>query len=1137
MKIKKYLAALLMLAMCFTLIPPYVMAADNVTFTAVAGIEDSSNEGYAKLFDGKTNASSNKWCVNLGSDGAYVIIKASKQVIVTGYTLTTANDNASWNGRNPKSWILSGCNDYNESDSTSGSWNNIDERTDDYTMQDKNQTAYTFTCDNSKEYQYYRLKITKVQGKGATLLQIGELGFTYEDPTYVGFTALEGRQTKESEGYAKLIDGNINTKWGVNGFSGTTGAYVIIKASKKINVTGYAFTTGNDTGTYKGRNPKTWTLSASNDYNESSKTGTWTEIDNVENDSVLQEVSHRKFSFDIDEKNVAPYQYFKLDIKANVSGDFMQLAEMEFVYSLCAHSWETASVTEATCSEPGYKIERCSKCNSERKTETAAALGHQFGDDGKCTRCGEYCAAETGGKYYTDLQAAVDEASSGATVTLMNNAEIASTLNISKDITLDLNGFTLKMTGNESVIKITGGKNFCLKDSVGSGKITGGKTSGDGGGVYIDNGTFNMSGGTIENCSAGDEGGGVYIGSDCTFNMSGGVISGCTAKKGGGVYIFLSGIVSMTDGALIRNCTASGDGGGIYIYGSQYFVSKVTMDTGVISGCTASMGGGIYANSGATNVHNSTIENCTATGGDVFGGGGIYANAGTITVDQKTVIKNNHAPNGGGGGILASGKSNITADDITVSGNDAKYGGGICASPYYKEVPTLKITNSEISGGNHATEYGGGICVKKDRYDDKFVSAAISGTQISENISDKDGGGVWIQSNASTISDSQIFGNNAGGAGGGVAIVNSGSLDDLSLLKLSNNTIGNNTAQNGGGIYAIGSNFTAEGGHIAANTAQNGGGVWASNSVIKMINGHVMSNTAANGGGMYLNDGDVSLTMDRVSIISNSATEAAGGISCRTGGIDINGGAQIYQNIIASVSNSETGEESERVQSNLCLYDGKTISVTTPETELDGTGYFTSLISVSVMDDYGVGSITSAYNENYSERYSEFFCPDNENHKLVYDNGIVYIGYRVILDCGTGEWREEGVLRNKTLNISDPERAGYCFGGWFVGENGYDITKPVTESFTLTAKWLKDGENGVSITPNKLYVLTKQPAKVYVGAYKGGRLTSVVVRDSKAYAALNLSDIGLDFSDADKVSAFMWTESMTPVCEKADTAL
>ena len=189
------------------------------------------------------------------------------------------------------------------------------------------------------------------------------------------------------------------------------------------------------------------------------------------------------------------------------------------------------------------------------------------------------------------------------------------------------------------------------------------------------------------------------------------------------------------------------------------------------------------------------------------------------------------------------------------------------------------------------------------------------------------------------------------------------------------------------------------------------------------------------------------------------------------------------------------------------------------------------------MDDYGVGCITSAYNENYSERYSEFFCPDNENYKLVYDNGIVYIGYRVILDCGDGEWREEGVVRNKILNISDPERAGYCFGGWFVGENGYDITKPVTESFTLTAKWLKDGENGVSITPNKIYMLTEQPAKVYVGAYKDGRLTSVVVRDSKAYAALNLLDIGLDISDADKVSAFMWTESMTPACEKADTAL
>ena len=61
----------------------------------------------------------------MGTDGAYVIVKASKKVIVTAYTLTTGNDNASWGGRNPKSWVFSGCNDYDEANVNSGSWKAI----------------------------------------------------------------------------------------------------------------------------------------------------------------------------------------------------------------------------------------------------------------------------------------------------------------------------------------------------------------------------------------------------------------------------------------------------------------------------------------------------------------------------------------------------------------------------------------------------------------------------------------------------------------------------------------------------------------------------------------------------------------------------------------------------------------------------------------------------------------------------------------------------------------------------------------------------------------------------------------------------------------------------------------------------
>lgn len=1109
MKTKNYLTVLLALVMCFCLLPQNIMAAENVTFTAIAGTESNSNEGYAKLFDGSAASNSNKWCVNLGENGAYVIIKASKQVIVTGYTLTTGNDNASYGGRNPKSWELSGCNDYDEANENSGSWNTIDKKTDDTTMQDKNKTPYSFSCENTNAYQYYKLKVSAVQGAGQSLLQIGEMSFTYEDPDTASFTALDGKQTSTNEGYANLIDGNIGSKWGVGNFSS---AYIVIKASKKIYVKGYTFTTGNDTDKYPGRNPKSWTLSACNDYDENSKKGTWTPIHTVTDDTVLQGVKQTTFSFDTDINNVA-YQYYKLEITANVSGDFMQLSEMEFIYDLCEHSWEVVSVIEASCTEPEYTLERCDKCNSERTTATAPALGHQFGDDGKCIHCGEFCAAEVNGKYYTDLQTAVDESAEKSTIVMRNNAEIKNTLSISKNITLDLNGCTLTMTGSGSVIQITGNGVLNLEDSSdnNTGKITGGKATENGGGVYINKGTLNMTGGTITGCQSGSYGGGVYVASDSVFNMTGGIISNCTSESfGGGVYVYGSGKITMDNGR-ISDCHSNTQcGGGIYFRGGTgSYTTERTIKNSYITGCMAIRGGGIYVDGGKVTISGTTIEDCTATSDQNWSsGGGIYVDGGETTMNEDTTIYNNHAPKTNGGGLGVSSSGTVIADRITVSKNNAINGAGICVSPFYSNAPSLKLTNSTIT----------------------------------YNTSTGDGGGIWLQSTKeNAITGSTISDNTAVGVGGGVVINNSGSPDDLSLLKLSDNTIHKNMAANGGGIYVTGSNFTIEGGEISENEAPNGGGIWASGvSVMKMIYGDIKENKATIGGGMYLSDENVSVTMDKVTVIGNTATKESGGISCKTGGIDINGGAQIYHNFIAAEddSSSETQESPERTPSNLCLYDGKTISVSNPESALENGSYFSSLINVSVINDEGSGCITSSCNEEFSTRYGEFFYADNSDRMAFYDNGAVYIGIKVIVDYGNGELYEKGVLRNSTLELEDLERTGYFFGGWFVDGNGYNFEKPVTESFTITAKWLKEGENAVSITPQKVYVTTGDiEGKLYIAAYKDGRLTAIKALDSKPRFAWELSKLGLDVSAAKKLSAFLWDSNMNPLCESANTLI
>lgn len=120
--------------------------------------------------------------------------------------------------------------------------------------------------------------------------------------------------------------------------------------------------------------------------------------------------------------------------------------------------------------------------------------------------------------------------------------------------------------------------------------------NGDGGGIYV-NGTFRMTGGTIRNCEATEnarqgargDGGGVYVAPSGTFEMSGGSIENCKAVgrwqdgKGGGVYV--GGTFNMTGGT-IKNCTAVGEGAGVYVANG----ATATLITSNITGNTKTGG-------------------------------------------------------------------------------------------------------------------------------------------------------------------------------------------------------------------------------------------------------------------------------------------------------------------------------------------------------------------------------------------------------------------------------------------------------------------------------------------------------------------------------------------------------------------
>lgn len=249
------------------------------------------------------------------------------------------------------------------------------------------------------------------------------------------------------------------------------------------------------------------------------------------------------------------------------------------------------------------------------------------------------------------------------TVKLTANIIINTTLTVNRAVTLDLNGFVLRIPEKDSVIKVAQGGELTIADSntatphkfaqtdglwvlvidssatnktVNGGIITGGKAQ-NGGGVYVaPGGKLHMTGGSIVGCQA-SRGGGVYLDDDSQtgafseFTMTDSRIIGCTASdSGGGVVVNPACKFTMDNGSEIRSCTAR-IGGGVYISTSSANGNGVfTLRNGDIFLCTtAARGGGVY-NEGSFIMEDGTIKNCTA-GWDWSSSGGVF-NHGEFTM-------------------------------------------------------------------------------------------------------------------------------------------------------------------------------------------------------------------------------------------------------------------------------------------------------------------------------------------------------------------------------------------------------------------------------------------------------------------------------------------------------------------------
>ena len=226
----------------------------------------------------------------------------------------------------------------------------------------------------------------------------------------VTFTALAGNpQGFTDETYAELFDGKKTegdfSKWCCK-ISGS--ANVIFAASKAGVPVGYTITTGNDNFTSKGRNPMSWKLYGNN----VGKDGEWTLIQEVNNDTKLQDVNYTSYDFTCG--GGKSYKYFKWEISAIHSGDVLQVGEFELKLQTCTHTNADGSsalgnaikTVETTCTEHGYTTYKCSICHSiVKKYKTDELKKHTLTYHEAKDGVKEHWQCDVCHKYFSDADA------------------------------------------------------------------------------------------------------------------------------------------------------------------------------------------------------------------------------------------------------------------------------------------------------------------------------------------------------------------------------------------------------------------------------------------------------------------------------------------------------------------------------------------------------------------------------------------------------------------------------------------------------------------------------------------------------------------------------------------------------------
>lgn len=581
-------------------------------------------------------------------------------------------------------------------------------------------------------------------------------------------------------------------------------------------------------------------------------------------------------------------------------------------------------------------------------------------------------------------------------------------VNPNAKVSLNLNGYELRHTGNNSVLAVYG--DLIIIDNYGEGDvrthvisgnaieggaITGGKTSGiivngaltmDGGtvignsaasgaGINVTGGRFVLNDGKIIANTALQYGGGVYVNGGLA-ELNGGFVEGNTARDGGGAYLTNGGRLTINDGMVSQNNAING--GGVYIYDN----GVLTVAGGVITDNTATVSGG-----GIGTRTNTTLN---LTGGEIIAnsagtnGGGIYAvgsvNAGgDIKVNDNTAadkasnlyldgVKINVISEFGEEAVLGVAKNGVTGVitedyaefntvDETVVIPDTRF---IPDDGYYiiilmdenevaisdpPTVATVEFNGESKNCGSFTMAIEYALSYSTTS-DNRATVTLFDNAVINETFVVDENSFIIFDFNGYLLS---LEGEGAVIEVEGDLIINDGYNGTDRTHRVADKEITGGVITGGtDGAIKVGGMLVMDGVTVIGNTSDYGGGVRVmQNGTLTVNSGAITDNTARMNGGAISVDAGASLSLNGGEIRNNHA-----GVH---GGVFVNGAINVSGAV--KISDNTSGTEDER--SNLYLAVGAIVNVTNALRED---------FSVGVSLAYGYsGAFTVGFGENNKE--------------------------------------------------------------------------------------------------------------------------------------------------------------------------